>query len=232
MLQNVSIENEILKFTWMLGWEWSVVGDQVVMESAPKRNVWNDFVPPLHLFIRSSQFSLSIPQNCCPNRFSEIQKGEKKRRFNTARSEGAGEAVRRRSSGNDSRFLVKTAGNVEHGSPSTGCCATVHSVWSTVRSVLFCALCAVLCSAVEECTWAVLLCSASITCSTRWKYHLDYCHTFQVFAMCMICIQCCVQYTLILWEYCRAQLVLCSWFCSVHAGSGLLSTLHQPPPPR
>ena len=35
------------------------------------------FCAPLHLSIRSSQFSLSIPQNCCPNRFSEIQKGEK-----------------------------------------------------------------------------------------------------------------------------------------------------------
>ena len=38
---------ERLSFTWMIGRERSFLGDQVVLESAPKRNVWNDFVPPL-----------------------------------------------------------------------------------------------------------------------------------------------------------------------------------------
>ena len=100
----------------------------------------------------------------------------------------------------------------------------------------------------------VLCCSVHcvLFCAQRWRSArgLFFCavhpshapldgNTILIIAIHFKCLQCAwfassaaLQYTLILWEYCRAQLVLCSWFCSVHAGSGLLSTLHQPPPPR
>ena len=62
------------------------------MESAPKRNVWNDFVHP-PLSYKALNFLQTFHKNIGTVDSAKFRKKKKHRRFNTARSE-AGEAVR------------------------------------------------------------------------------------------------------------------------------------------